>query len=119
MNREIQVLYAIFELEMKPPFKFLEDSYADNSPYIYNKNLEKIGWYSRQDKFLYINSGPMKSSLDKIKKTFNLEKLSNDDVYHIAKHLFNWFQGKISITINKAEVYNPDTRKHIVYSTKK
>lgn len=114
MNKELKVLYTIFELEMAPPFRFFEDSYDIDTPWIYNKRSEWIGCYVKQHKYFYTDFEKIKPCLDKIKKTFNLDMMSDEDMYLITKYLVNWFRDKFPKKIEGGAIKN-DTGNYIEY----
>ena len=115
MNKQVKVLYTIFELELSPPFKIIrEDDYphADN---IINKHSECIGTYHRPDKKFGLTFRKGSSILRKVKQVFNHNKISDDDAYHIVKHLFNWLQNKFTEEIETVSILNDDTLVYAIY----
>ena len=98
MNKEIQLLHIIFELELAPPFNLVISENRYNE-YIYNKHSDKIGWYTLNSKCFYVSYEKSVAILKKIKQMFSADKLSKEDVHNIAKQLFNWLKGKFPKTI--------------------
>ena len=116
MDREIQVLYTIFQLELKPPFNFVRVPNSNTSlPFIYNKFSENIGTYTRHSKLCFFYADVSEPIQKRIKKVFNATKLSDTDVYHIAKHLLNWLQDNFPEKVEIVEVINYDTGRMIFY----
>ena len=113
MNRELQVLYKIFELELAPPFSLQQDQ--PTVPDIFNKHSEKIGWYSVAGKCIYPNYRSIAPILTKIKQTFNIDEISNDDLTHITKHLFFWVRTQFPLIIERLEWLNYDTGRSVIY----
>lgn len=109
MNKETEVLYKIFELELVLPFTL------DNNSYVYDKHSEEIAWYGKPDGEFGLTSEKEISILNKIRQTFNVDELSNDDVLHITKHLFNWLQDKFPEKIETVSILNDDTEEYSYY----
>ena len=119
MNREIKVLYSIFELELAPPFKLVEDPIHTAKPDIVNKHLELLGYLNVEGKRPILSDKKMNSIFIRVKQVFNVNKLSNDDVYHIAKHLFNWLQDKLDNEITHIRIWNDNGDEIIEYLNNK
>ena len=94
MNTQLEVLHKIFELDLAPPFRLVQERYFTYMPEIHNRHSEKIGWFDVRDGELRITEKEI-SILNRVKQVFNLDNLTDDDVYHIAKHLVKWFQDKL------------------------
>ena len=109
MNKEIEVLYKIFELELAPPFKWWKGPDQD----IYNKHSNVVGWYS--SKCFYVEYEKSVAILKKIKQVFSADKLSKEDVYNIAKQLFNWLKGKFPDKIEFVMIYNMSVYDEVYY----
>ena len=101
MNKGIQILNTIFELELKPPFKLRPfcDKIRGFVPcewcYVVNKDSEIVGFYIENEHRFQVYQRKGDSCLGKIKQVFNTESFSDEDIFRIiAKHLFNWLQDK-------------------------
>lgn len=116
MNRQTQVLYTIFELELAPPFVI--DSSESNVLHIHNKHSKMIGWYNKENDLIYVADTPMVQIIKKFKQIFNVDKLSDEVMFHIAKHSFNWFQDKSPVTFKYIEWYNYNTDQFVRYPKK-
>lgn len=115
MNKEIQVLYTIFELELNPPFTVREDSGDPACPDIYDRFLNKIGYIRINYERIYLFDRFERSLLQRVKRVFNIDKLSYDDVYHINKHLYNWLQNKFPKKVVSVVLLNWDTMELVTY----
>ena len=119
MNKEIQVLYTIFELELAPPFELVDDPMVYGKPDIHNRFSEKIGWYDMSYKTFNQRWTLQTILLNKIKQTFNVDELSDDDVYHIAKHFVNWANSNFPMNVVGSQYHNIDSGKIISYPERK
>ena len=115
MNKELKILYLIFELELSPPFEVKEDLNSRFVPDINNKYSESIGWFSVMDKNICLEGEKEDSILRKVKQVFNVDKFSDDDIYHIVKHLFNWLQDKFPEDFESIEFWNGNIGNYIDY----
>lgn len=106
MNKEIKVLYTIFELELTPP---IGRKNLVHDGYVCDKHGRKIAWYMVDTKELMMSTSITKSLLNKIKQTFNVETLSNNDVFHIKKHLDAWMRDNLLEEFNVITIQNMDT----------
>lgn len=102
MSKQLKVLHTIFELEFAPPFQLKKYGtpfrFNNQDCYNYiiiNKYPDTIGTYDYMTKYIIFERHIDRSLLTKIKRTFNIEKLSDSNVYYIAKHLFIWLQDKL------------------------
>ena len=114
MEKQLKVIYTIFELEFAPPFKLQRDE--PETPNIYDKHSKRSGWYNQRKDCFYVDLKKNHDILTKIKQTFNVDEISDDDVYHIAKHLLDWLPNHLlSLKINNVVMYSFNTREPIKY----
>ena len=115
MGKQLQVLYTIFKLELNPPFELVKTEYSYYTLAVYNKHSDLIGSFDVYDKHISMRTTKEVSILTKIAQVFNAETLSNDDIYHIAKHLVNWLRDKFPDVIESIEFRNQDNGEYIYY----
>lgn len=113
MNKELELLYKIFELELSLPIKI--EATDDSTPHIYNRHSEIIGIYRRNVKMIMLSDSKTKYILKKVKQVFNIDKLSNYAVYYIANQLFNWIQNNFPTEVVIVRLYNFDENDFIHY----
>ena len=106
MNKQIEVLHKIFELELSPPFQLKQDYEYLNSDNIINKHSDKIGVFDRRRRQIGFDYQKNRSILTKIKQVFNVDTLSNSDIALISKHLEKWLRGNIDKTFNHVILFN-------------
>ena len=94
MNKQIQILYKIFELELTPPFKLIRDDDYPHADDIFNKHSEKIGWYDRDVKCFHMSYEKDMAILKKIKQVFGINRFSGDQLSIFEKQLSDWLQDK-------------------------
>ena len=115
MNKEIQLLYKVFELDLAAPLELVNEPKHIGKPSICNKHSKVIGWIDMSDGYAVIHEDETSLILKRVKQIYNVDKLSDDDVYHIAKHLANWLQSNFITTVNAIEIRNKDTLEYCVY----
>ena len=115
MNRQIQVLYTIFELELRPPFELKKDPIDSDAILIYDKQSFLLGRCKKSTNVIKIHDLVVLIIQKRIKKVFKVDTLSDDDVYHIAKHLVNWFREKHIAYVENTGMWNNDTTIYVNY----
>ena len=115
MNKETQVLYTIFQLELNPPFTVMRSDYDGSVHNLFNKYSESIGWFSMTDKNICLDGKKEVSILRKVKQVFNADKFSDDEVRLIIKHLYNWLRDKSPKDFESIEFWNKDTSEFVYY----
>lgn len=105
MDRQIEVLYSIFKLELSPPFELFSYDSDRDRPLVFNSQSKSIGIYKRKLNQLSLGHDKCNSIMSRIKQTFNVNKISDDDAYHIAKHLYNWLQHNFPEKVESVAVW--------------
>lgn len=108
MDKQLNLLYSIFKLELSPPFNLVESESA-SMPFsfkIFDKNSNTIGYY--YEKKISLNLGRQDSIVERAKRVFNVEALSETEVCIIvAKHLHNWLQDNFPEKIETVLLFKP------------
>ena len=118
MSKQIQALHIIFKLGLNPPFTLKVPFWDKKSKRIFcihNNNSEIIGLYGSDIKRTYFYPDKMQPCLKKVKQFFNVDTISDEEMYHIAKHLFNWLQDNFQEKVESVKIENESNSKGIFY----
>lgn len=97
----IELLYFIFERELKPPFKRGDEVYPKNYAYFNNSNIF-IGYFNYEtNNFVFSNSDCLDEVKNKVCKVFGLNPNSRFSWWWpLKQHMKTWLQHKLNVNIN-------------------
>ena len=117
MDKQLNLLYSIFKLELNPPFSLVEWG-SVSTPFsfkIVDKNSNSIGGYYKKQ--IRLNFDRQNLILERVKRVFNAEVLSKTDVCIIVvKHLLNWLQDNFPEKVESVLLFDIPNGTYIDYT---